>query len=272
MNYWQIIRARIAIIMIIFLLIVINTTVVSFLIPPTYMSLSRVSVEMNTSNSRTLDVKQSSPTMNNPSFIDLELEVIQSQEVLDKVVRECDLTSNFKRKDGSLFTSVEAQKRLVKLINIHKLQNTNIIEIRAYFSDPKLAQDIAQSIAKQYQAHGANRERRRVEIIKNADMPFKAVRPNIPFNIIVSIVAGLILGIGMAFLIERIGQREIFNAQNLLVNSGFNASIEDISRHIFSGGDVKLVVEILIKAKEKNINLSFEKACALDLQDKDKEN
>ena len=86
-------------------------------------------------------------------------------------------------------------------------------------------------------------------------MPLKAVRPNIPFNIIVSIVAGLILGIGMAFLIERIGQREIVNAQNLLVNSGFNASIEDISRHIFSGGDVKLVVEILIKAKETGLAL-----------------
>ena len=33
-----------------------------------------------------------------------------------------------------------------------------------------------------------------------------------------------------------------------------------------------MVMQGLLKAKEKNIDLSFDQACALDLQDKEKEN
>jgi len=41
-----------------------------------------------------------------------------------------------------------------------------------------------------------------VEIIDEADLPIKAVRPNIPLNISLGVVVGLVLGVGLAFFIE----------------------------------------------------------------------
>ena len=47
LDYWRIIRVRIATILLVFLLTAITTTVVTFLIPKTYMSLSRIAVELS---------------------------------------------------------------------------------------------------------------------------------------------------------------------------------------------------------------------------------
>jgi uncharacterized protein YqfA (UPF0365 family) len=58
----------------------------------------------------------------------------------------------------------------------------------------------------------------------------------------------------------------------LSIKTGFNVSVDDLSTHHLAGGDVEMVAEGMIKAKEKNIDLSFDQACALDLQDKEKEN
>ena len=41
-----------------------------------------------------------------------------------------------------------------------------------------------------------------VEIIDEADIPMRAVRPNVPLNIALGVVVGLILGVGLAFFIE----------------------------------------------------------------------
>ncbi|RTZ68841.1 MAG: capsular biosynthesis protein, partial [Verrucomicrobia bacterium] len=41
-----------------------------------------------------------------------------------------------------------------------------------------------------------------VEITDDADLPIKAVRPNIPLNIALGVVVGLVLGVGLAFFIE----------------------------------------------------------------------
>ena len=70
-----------------------------------------------------------------------------------------------------------------------------------------------------------------------------------------------------AFFIEHL-DTAIVDAKNLLIKSGFNVSVDDLSTHHLAGGDVAMVATGMIKAKEKNIDLSFDQACALDLQDK----
>ena len=80
MNYWRIIRVRFATILLVFLLTAVTTTVVSFLLPKTYMSMSRISLEKGTSDIAPLNGMQSGETAFDPYFIQTELEVIQSQE------------------------------------------------------------------------------------------------------------------------------------------------------------------------------------------------
>tara|TARA_Y100001934_G_scaffold120130_1_gene146868 strand:- start:83 stop:913 length:831 start_codon:yes stop_codon:yes gene_type:complete len=270
MNFWRIIQVRFVTILLVFMLTAVTTTVVSFLLPKTYMSTSRISLEKGTSDIAPLNGMQSGETAFDPYFIQTELEVIQSQEIIGKVVAKCNLTNEPKFWHRNELTEIEARKILKKAIDIRqigKIGKTSIIDLRVYQRDKILAKDIAQALAEVYQDHRTDAQKKRVEIIDNAYLPVRAVRPNIPLNITLGVVAGLILGVGLAFFIEHL-DTAIVDAQNLLIKSGFNVSVDDLSKHEFAGGDVKLVAAGMIKAKEKNIDLSFDQACALDLKDK----
>ena len=72
----------------------------------------------------------------------------------------------------------------------------------------------------------------------------------------------------IALQLRQIPVRRIVDVRITLIKMGFNVSVDDLSTHYLAGGDVEMVAEGMIKAKEKNIDLSFDQACALDLQDK----
>ena len=164
LDYWRIIRVRFVTILLVFLLTAVTTTVVTFLLPETYMSLSRISIEKDTSDIAPLLGMQSGPTAFDPYFIQTEFEKIQSQKVLDKVVSKCGLTEEWKRLNGGKsLTVIEARKILEKAIDIRQFRNTSIIELRAYDRKPKWAQTIAQSLAEEYQNHRKNLQEERVK-------------------------------------------------------------------------------------------------------------
>ena len=164
LDYWRIIRVRFVTILLVFLLTAVTTTVVTFLLPETYMSLSRISIEKDTSDIAPLLGMQSGPTAFDPYFIQTEFEKIQSQKVLDKVVSKCGLTEEWKRLNGGKsLTEIEARKILKKTIDIRQFRNTSIIELRAYDRKPKWAQTIAQALADEYQTHRKDLQEERVK-------------------------------------------------------------------------------------------------------------
>ena len=164
LDYWRIIRVRFVTILLVFLLTAVTTTVVTFLLPETYMSLSRISIEKDTSDIAPLLGMQSGPTAFDPYFIQTEFEKIQSQKVLDKVVSKCGLTEEWKRLNGGKsLTEIEARKILEKAIDIRQFRNTSIIELRAYDRKPQWAQTIAQALAREYQNHRKDMQEERVK-------------------------------------------------------------------------------------------------------------
>ena len=165
LDYWRIIRVRFVTIMLVFLLTAVTTTVVTFTMPKTYMSLSRISIEKDTSDIAPLLGMQSGPAAFDPYFIQTEFEKIQSQKVLDKVVLRCELTEDWKRLNGgNLLDPIEARKILKKAIDIRQFRNTSIIELRAYDRDPRKAQEIAQALAVEYQNHRKEAQTARVKL------------------------------------------------------------------------------------------------------------
>ena len=68
----------------------------------------------------------------------------------------------------------------------------------------------------------------------------------------------------IALQIRSIPVKPIVETRIVLIKSGFNVSVDDLSTHHLAGGDVHMVMQGLLKAKEKNIDLSFDHACALD--------
>ena len=164
LDYWRIIRVRFVTIMLVFLLTAVTTTVVTLFLPKTYMSLSRISIEKDTSDIAPLLGMQSGPTAFDPYFIQTEFEKIQSQKVLDKVVAKCNLTEDWKRLNGgNLLSTIEARKILKKAIDIRQFRNTSIIELRAYDRIPRKAQEIAQALAMVYQNHRKDAQTARVK-------------------------------------------------------------------------------------------------------------
>ena len=151
LDYWRIIRVRIATILLVFLLTAITTTVVTVMLPSTYMSLSRIAVEKDTSDIAPLMGVQATQSSFDPYFISTEFEKIQSQVVLDAVVESCELQEKWKEHyRGEELDEVRARKHLEKVIDVSQYRNTSIIELRAYDRDRSLAQEIAQALASEY--------------------------------------------------------------------------------------------------------------------------
>jgi succinoglycan biosynthesis transport protein ExoP len=164
LDYWRIIRVRFVTILLVFLLTAVTTTIVTLLLPKTFMSLSRISIEKDTSDIAPLLGMQSGPSAFDPYFIQTEFEKIQSQKVLDKVVIKCNLTEDWKRLNGGKsLTDIEARKTLKKAIDIRQFRNTSIIELRAYDRTDTKAQEIAQALAEEYQNHRKDAQKARVE-------------------------------------------------------------------------------------------------------------
>ena len=164
LDYWRIIRVRIVTILLVFLLTAITTTVVTFLIPKTYMSLSRIAVEKDTSDIAPLLGMQATQSSFDPYFISTEFEKIQSQKVLDEVVKSCELREKWKKHyGGKQFSDVEARKHLEKVIDVSQYRNTSIIELRAYDRDKNLAQQIAQALANEYENYRSSLQEERVK-------------------------------------------------------------------------------------------------------------
>ena len=68
--------------------------------------------------------------------------------------------------------------------------------------------------------------------------------------------------------LQKIPVRLIVDVRITLFRSGLDVSVEDLSAHYLAGGRVHNVATGMLTAKEKNINLSFDHACAIDLEDK----
>jgi len=63
LDYWRIIRIRKTVILAVFLLVVLTAAAVTFLLPKTYMSTVRISVEKDISDVNPLALRRSPPSM-----------------------------------------------------------------------------------------------------------------------------------------------------------------------------------------------------------------
>ena len=72
----------------------------------------------------------------------------------------------------------------------------------------------------------------------------------------------------IALKLRKIPSDVIIDARIKAANNGINISIDDLATHFLSVGNVNMVVDGLITAKEKNLNLTFDQIAKLDFEDK----
>ena len=90
LDYWRIIRIRKTVILAVFLLVVLTTTVVTFFINPTYSSTVRIAIEKDTSDIAPL-IGFRPAAQYDPYWIQTQFEKIQSRSVLHPVIVDPDL-------------------------------------------------------------------------------------------------------------------------------------------------------------------------------------
>jgi capsular polysaccharide biosynthesis protein len=220
----------------VFLLVITTTTVVTFIMPDTYVGKARISVE-KVEGSANIDIKntQNKTEDFDPYFIQTQLEMMQSQVVLGRVVENLNLNEKWGAKfhdgkrlatpesiallkrhiemrpirgvayfktgtnfhAGERLTTPEAIDLLKRSNAIRPIHNTSLIEIRAYSDKPEEAADLANATAE------ASREFRKqtmpnapVMILDKQLSPnFRPVRPNKYLNITLGVLVGIVLGL-----------------------------------------------------------------------------
>lgn len=151
LDYWRIIRIRKTVILAVFLLVVLTTTVVTFLLKPTYASTVRIAIEKDSSDIAPLLGIQATMQYD-PYWIQTEFEKIQSKKVLHRVIGALGLNQTWaERYNAATLNTNETYMVLQKLIEINQFRNTSIIEITAYSENREEAAAIANEIAEQYQ-------------------------------------------------------------------------------------------------------------------------
>ncbi|MBM3877626.1 MAG: polysaccharide biosynthesis tyrosine autokinase [Verrucomicrobia bacterium] len=156
LDYWRIIRVRKLVILTVFLLITLTTTLVTYWLPKTYMS----SVRMDVKKDETMLSKLSGqPTMNvfDPFFVQTQFERIQSKDVLHKVIEDLRLQERWARRQNmpEPMKKTDTETLLKKRIDPRQVRNTSIIEIRVYSELKEEAAEIANKIADVYKSNRA---------------------------------------------------------------------------------------------------------------------
>lgn len=151
LDYWRVIRIRKTVIIAVLLLVVITVTAVTYILPESYMSTVRISVDKDTADITLLGQPQGGGGYD-PYFIRTEFEKIKSKLVLYQVIERLNLNQVWARRygGGETMRTTETFQRLQGSIALDQSRNTSLIEISVYSPDKKEAAIIANTIAEVY--------------------------------------------------------------------------------------------------------------------------
>jgi capsular polysaccharide biosynthesis protein len=212
----------IAVFTVVFIFVVAGSTLITFILPESYVSTARVKVEQAASEVTRMPGMPAPEAGYDPYFLKTQFEVIQSQAVLDKVINNLDLNQAWGRKYASgaplrasetlALLKVRMDLRPVRGTRIHPVgdtRNTSLIEIRVFSEQPTEAAQLANAIAQSYRDYRSHIVP--AEIVDTAVPGLRPVGPNKPLNITLGIFGGMLLalaaGAGVAGLAAWIGRR-----------------------------------------------------------------
>jgi capsular polysaccharide biosynthesis protein len=140
----------------VFLLVLAVSVVITFLLPQTYASTARIKVEPDTESAR------ENPPVYDPYFVQTTFEIINSELVLDPVVRNLKLDEAWGKKygGGRKLTVSEAVELLKRRLQLAPVRNTSLIAITVFSEDPGEAAQLANGVADAYRDYrvGASQE------------------------------------------------------------------------------------------------------------------
>jgi capsular exopolysaccharide synthesis family protein len=160
LDYWRVVKSRKAVVFVVFLIVILVTTTVTFFQPKIFMSASRIKVEQER---LTVEVfQQQGYAGYDPYFLQTQYEIIQSQKILYPVIERYELRKRWAYGGDPL--PLEYSYRLIRrALGVQRYRDTSLIEIRVSDQDPQLAADLSNYIADTF-------ERDRLEVRRQQTM------------------------------------------------------------------------------------------------------
>jgi len=187
---FQTIKKRIFLILTLIIVAMIASGIVSyFVITPEYKSSTQILV--NQSKTDETAFYNTNEVQTNIQLISTYSVILKSAAILNTVKNELNLDMSISELNGK--------------ITVESAQNSQIMTVSVIDSDPTLALNIANKTAEVFE-----KEIKEIMSVDNVTiLPLadnqenqSPVSPNPPLNIIISAVVGLMLGVGLAFLLE----------------------------------------------------------------------
>ena len=162
LDYWRIIRIRKTVILLVFLIVVLTTIGITFVLEPTYMSTATIEVGKDSTDIAPLLMGGQVAPGYDPYFIETQFKKIRSSKVLNGVVTNLHLDQLYAERAGRPNEPLivdDAAKILDKQIDLRTVRNTALIEIRVYDKKAETARDIASQIYNYYKAFREENDR-----------------------------------------------------------------------------------------------------------------
>ena len=150
LDYWRVIRLRLPIIVLTFLLVVITAGITTYFLPRQYQSNVIIEVEQNDQKIRIFREGYEGGMGLDPRFATTQFQIIQRKEMLYPVIDNLKLVERWSEPFG-VRTREEAYFKLRSMIDVREVRNTNLLQISVESTDPQEASDLANSIANEYQ-------------------------------------------------------------------------------------------------------------------------
>ncbi|MFM7375943.1 MAG: GumC family protein, partial [Chthoniobacterales bacterium] len=159
LDYWRVIRLRLPIIVLTFLLVVITAGITTYFLPRQYQSNVIIEVEQNDQKIRIFREGYEGGMGLDPRFATTQFQIIQRKEMLYPVIDSLKLVEKWSEPYG-VRTREEAYFKLRNMIDVREVRNTNLLQISVESTDPQESSDLANSIANEYQRKRIDEQRK----------------------------------------------------------------------------------------------------------------
>lgn len=150
LDYWRVIRLRLPIIVLAFLLVVVTAGVTTYFLPRQYQSNVIIEVEQNEQKIRIFSEGFQGGMGMDPRFATTQFQIIQRKEMLYPVIDALNLVQKWAEEYG-IRTKEQAYFKLRSMIDVREVRNTNLLQISVESTNPQEASDLANTIAQEYQ-------------------------------------------------------------------------------------------------------------------------
>jgi polysaccharide biosynthesis transport protein len=144
LDYWRVIRIRLPLILLVFLLVVITVGVVTYFTPRQYLSSVTMQVKEDNNNLRIFGADGGQRM--DPRFATTQFQIIQHKEILYPVIDAMKLMEKW-----GLPSKDMAYMKLRHMLTISEVRNTDLLQISVLDEDRVEAAELANTIAVAYQ-------------------------------------------------------------------------------------------------------------------------